>query len=160
MAIKLLDPKAIFKVISATDDALLSETAEELLAASTNADGSAVANPTRYEQYMEEANFDESKLIFKEGCKPDRFVLRPLTADEHADINSKYIFVDTVGKKMVYTNRHKMFLEFFKLSYQGIETGAGVQTKPALAELPYPIQVEMGAVVSLIASLDKNAKKP
>lgn len=159
MAIKRLDPKALFLVISATDEALDNETDAELQSEEKNEDGSPKQKVTRYEEYIEELKLDESKLKFKEGHTPDRFVLRALTADELADINSRYIYVDTLAKKMVYTNRNKMFLEMFTKTFQGLQGPNGSTQKVDTTELPYNVQIEMGAVVSLIASLGKNEKK-
>lgn len=160
MAIKRLDPKAIFKVISAIDDAIELDKPEDLISEELDQDGKPKIKPTRYEEYMEEANFNESKLKFKEGMQPDRFLLRPLTADELADINARYMFIDTVAKKMIYTNRNKMFLEMFVKAYQGIQGADGVVVKVEIDAIPYPVQIEMGAVTSLIATLGKNEKKP
>lgn len=155
MAIKRIDVKATFKVISRHDEAL---DVQETPGASTEPG----ADPalSGYDQYLEELTLNESVLRFKEGQKPDRFLLRGLTADELADINGRHIFADPVNKKVIYTNQNKWFLEMFKAGYMGIEDAEGKTTRPPLDEIPYPIQVELGAVVSMIASLGKNLKKP
>lgn len=153
MSIKLLDPKATFKVIPSSDSALENETPEELQVAEGEA-----PKATRYDQYVENGDLKESVLKFKEGQVPDRFILRPLLADELADINSKYLFIDTAARKAIVTNRAKMFLECFSKAYLGLESG-GKTVKPSLDEIPFDIQVEMGSVVSLLTSLGKNEKK-
>ncbi len=158
MSIKRLDPNAIFKVISSSDDALLNETPEELISDQLDADGNRVMNTTRYEQYTEEMNLDESKLKFVEGKVPDRFILRPLTADETADLNSKYILFSSESKKMTIINKNRLFLEMFRAAYQGIETN-GVITQVPTKEIQFQIQIEMGATVSILTNLGKNLKK-
>lgn len=155
MAIKRLDPKAIFKVISTYDQALDNETAQELLDNQSDLQNLKV---TRYEEYIGEANFDESKLKFKEGLKPDYILLKALSADDLADINGRYVLIDVVQKKTIITNRNKMYIEMFKAAYQGIES-EGKASKVPLDEIEYQIQIEMGAIASLIASLGKNLKK-
>lgn len=157
MAIKRLNPKAIFKIVSQYDDAVDIENIEELKTG-VIVDGVEETRPTRYEQYIE-SDFDEAKLKYKEGMQPDRFLLRAITADELASINSKYLYIDTVAKKVTTLDRNSMFLSLFKLAYSGIESADKVVSKPSTDEFPYNVQVEMGSIVSLITSLNKNEKK-
>lgn len=155
MAIAKLNPKARFKIVSQFDDAVEAEKPDELQPPAEGAE----APKSRYEQYIE-SDFDESKLKFKEGMKPDRIIIRALTADELAEINSKHIVVDTVGKKFITTERNKMFLTMFKMTFEGIESGDGSVSKPSFDEIPFQVQTEMGSIVSLITTLGKNLKKP
>lgn len=162
MAIKRLNPKQTFEVISITDSALLPEEPDfevDANGAPVMLDGEPVKKSTRYERYTENANFDESQLRYVDGHKPDRFILRPLTNDEKAELNSKYTFIDTVKKRIVFTNQSKLLLESFLKSYQGIKSSDGKVERLSVDEIPYDIAIEMGAIVQLISALGKNEKK-
>jgi len=158
MAIKRLNPKATFKIISQTDTALDMETPEELVTG-TDAEGNQILKESRYEKYVGNADFDESHLKFKEGQQPERFVVRALLADERAELNSKYTFVDTAAKRVVFTNRDKLFLDTFSKAFQGLEDANGVLQKLSPEELPYEVRVEIGALVQMLGNLSKNEKK-
>lgn len=162
MAIKRLDPKAVFKVISQHDTAIETETQAEMDAQKLEPKEGQPLPPaplTRYEKYCADGVLDESALKFKDGQKPDRFLLRALTADETADINGRHVLYDTVNKRLIYPNRNKMFLEIFRTGFIGIESADGTTSKPDLAELEFDVQVELGALIHLMAALGKNEKK-
>jgi hypothetical protein len=158
MAIKLMDPKAQFKIVSNHDDALEHETIDELKTGELDENGKEKLKPSRYELYLESESFDESILKFKEGQQPDRFVLRCLSNDESAEINSKYMTVDVVTKTMKFKNQSRMFLEIFNLAFVGLDSGGKLQ-KVSSAEVPYHMAVEMGSIASMLTSLGKNLKK-
>lgn len=157
MAIKKIDPAATFKVISQFDDALVSETPEELKTGEKDAEGKDILKSSRYTQYVE-ADFDESKLVFKEGDQPDRFIVRCLNHAEQGLVNQKYLEVDVVNKRHGYKNQAQMWLEVFKMACTGVESGGKVE-KINADELPYHITVEIGSIISLLTTLNKNEKK-
>lgn len=148
MAIKRLDPKATFRVVSQNDDSLVHESVEELK-----------GEPSRYEQFLD--TLDLSKLKFKEdgSSKPTIFVVRALTNFEVADLNEKYFLFDTTTKKVKNVNQAKMLLEMFNLGCLGIEAENGSIEKVSDQEIGFQTAVEIGAIVNIIGTLGKNLKK-
>lgn len=151
MAIKRVDPTARFKVISELDDALEHETPKELEALRKS------NLPTRYEIYSE--SLDESKLKFKEGSTPTRFVIRCLKNAEVAEIQSKHVVVDTVTKKIEMGNPALAFLDYFKMGCLGIEDEVGKLEQVGPDDVGYGVTVGIGSVISLYTSLGKHLKK-
>ena len=91
MAIKLVDTSARFWIISEFDDALLSETPEELVElVKTNGE-------TRFLKYSK--TLDESNLKFVEGKQPTYFQHRALTEKERIGIQEQYFKVSTADGK-------------------------------------------------------------
>jgi hypothetical protein len=154
MAISRVNPSARFKVISELDDALERETPEELEALK-QPDGTSL--PTRYEQYAE--NLDESKLRFREGAKPDRFVIRCLRNEEVAEIQAKHLVVDTTAKTTKLGNPALAFLDYFKVGCVGLETAEGNTVKLGSDDVGFAVAVGVGSVIMLFTSLGKHLKK-
>lgn len=158
MAIKKVDPKAVFKVVTAFDDAILFETEEELAALKTKGkDGKEIQGPTRMDKYLE--SMDYTVLKFKEDSKPTIFHVRCLLANELAEINQKYQKYDVINKKVEFTDRNKMMLEIFDRGVIGMENSEGKLEKVLSNDLEYPVGVDLGSIISLITTLGKNLKK-
>jgi hypothetical protein len=151
MAIKRTDPNARFKVISELDDALENETPEEL------AQLKAEKRPTRYEEYSE--NLDESKLRFRDGAKPTRFVFRCLKNAEVAEIQAKHVQVDTASKKIGMGNPALAFLDYFQVGCLGMENDAGQLEQVGPDDVGFGVAIGVGSVISLYTSLGKHLKK-
>lgn len=150
MAIKRVDPKATFKVVSRHDDALVSETKEELEALK------AAGQDTRYEKFLE--SFDLSILKLKEGVQPTYFILRALKHEEMAQINERHFIFDASTRTVKAKNNADMLLEMFSIGCVGTEEN-GQPTKIDVDELPFEVAVELGGVVNVIGALGKNLKK-
>lgn len=143
MAIKRLDPKARFRVVSQFDDAV---------------DRSDSEADTRYAKYLE--SLDLADLKFKEGATPTFFNIRTLSNLELADFNSRYLSVDPEKKHVTYKGQAKMFLEMFDACCESAQDGAdGPAEKITSAEVPLTIAHEIGSIISLIGTLSKNLKK-
>lgn len=151
MAIRKIDPKATFKIISQFDDALINETPDGLAALKL------AGKQTRYEDYLED--LDESKLLLDEKLKPSRFVVRCLKNQEIADINERFTKVDVVGKKVDMVRTNAMFLETFQTGCLGVEDENGKVEKVDAEEIGFAVAVAMGSVISLFTSLGKHLKK-
>lgn len=159
MAIKKIDPKATWKLISSYDDAVIKETEEELEALKTgemDEKGKEKSNPTRYQRYMDD--LDEAKLRLDPAASPTRFVIRCLLNDEQALLNSKYLEVDTVKKTYEYKNGLVMFLEVFNLACLGIDEGGKI-VKITANDIGYGPAAEIGSVIHHFSALGKNLKK-
>lgn len=151
MAIRRVDPKATFRVVSQTDEAVETETAEEQAALK------AAGQQTRYEKYLESFNLGDLK--FKEGVKPTIFHIRSLLNGERADIDEDFLVVDTVSKTVDYKNQKKMLIAMFKLGCLGIEDDNG-KLQPLDAEsVEYSTSIDIGSLVSLSGTVGKNLKK-
>ncbi len=168
MSIKRLDPNARYRVIAPQDEALDSESPEELkaleiaLAEDEKSDSAAPKrNPTRYEKYIEQ--FDESCLRFKEGAKPTRFVLRALRNAETAMLNAKYYTYDTVSKRATNKDLSLYSIEVFGLAVLGIEEeneeGKTVPSKISSEELSLATVMEVAGCVTLLGQLGASSKK-
>lgn len=151
MAVKRIDPKATFKVVCQYDDALDNESEAELEALKAIPD-----SLSRYEKFL--GSIDLNDLKFKDGLKPDVFVVRALTHAEMADINERYFSYDTVEKKLVNKNRSNMLVEMFDKACFGIDQDGQI-VKVASGELPFSVVVELGGIINLIGMLGKNLKK-
>jgi hypothetical protein len=161
MAIKRVDPNAKFKVISEVDDALISETSEELAALRTgkidSATGKEETIPSRYEQYAED--LDETKLKFKDGVKPTYFLIRCLKNNEVAEIQKKHFSVDSAAKKVELSNPALAFLDYFTMGCLGVEAESGKVEKIGPDDVGYGVAVGIGSLISLFTSLGKHLKK-
>lgn len=151
MAIRRLDPKATFKVVSQYDDAVIAETAEELELLKASKE------KTRYEKYLE--SFNLADLKFKEDAKPTHFVVRCLQSLELAELNEKHIEANVVEKTMQFKERNKMLFEMFELGCLGIESENGKVEKIGTEELDAGVVIEVGSIISLMTTLGKNLKK-
>lgn len=159
MAIKKIDPKATWKVISQYDEAVISETAEEKEALKTgevDEDGKDVLKSTRYQQYMDD--LDQSKLVLQPNVEPSLFVIRCIKNSEMAELNEKYLTIDTVKKTANHKNSLAMFLEIFNLCCLGIEEGGKI-VKTSADEIGYGPAVEIGSVIYHFTTLGKHLKK-
>lgn len=169
MAIRRVDPKATFRIISQFDEALIEETNEELEALKTgkkiptgqkDAAGKEItvdeSRPTRYEDYVD--TLDESKLRFKEGEKPTYFVIRCILNSEMAELNEKHLVIDPVSRKIEYKNRGQWFLDHFQRGCVGIEQDGKV-VPVSVDDLGNGVAMAMGSVISLFTSLGKHLKK-
>jgi hypothetical protein len=150
MAIKRIDPKATFEIISEFDSALMLESQEELdELAKTN-------SPSRYMQYVE--NLDESKLKFVEGETPSRFKIRCLLNTELAEIQEKHFVVDVIAKSAKARNSSLMFLEMFNMACLGIVEDGKV-VKLNADDVGIGIAVGIGASISAFTTLGRHTKK-
>lgn len=151
MAIKRVDPKATFRVVSQADDAVVQESPEEIAALKASKEKS------RYDKFTESLAIGD--LQFKEGVKPTYFHIRALLNSEKADIEEKYLVVDVEKKKITFKNQKKMLLEMFELGCVGIEDERGVVAKVVDGEIPYDVAIDIGSLISIATSLGKNLKK-
>lgn len=159
MAIKRIDPTAKFKVIVSSDDALQSETPEEMEALKTgviDANGKPERNPTRYERYLE--TFDTSILQLKDGAVPTIFVVRGLLSMEMATITEKHYRFDPTQRKTVCDRPNAMILEMFDVGCLGEQTETGV-VKVARDTLSYQVASEIGGAINIITVLTQDLKK-
>lgn len=151
MAIRRVDPKAVFKIVSRFDDSLEAE--DEVPAKEGEP-----KPQTCYEKYIE--SFDLNELKFKEGLKPTLFHVRCLKASELAEINQKYQIVDTVKKTITYRDQNLMMLEIFDRAIIGVQEGDGSpMEKVSSDEVGFHIATEIGSMISLLTTLGKNLKK-
>lgn len=151
MSIKRIDPKATFDIVSAYDEAVQHETAEEMEALRAS------KGLTRYEKYLE--TFSISELKFIEGQSPTIFRVRCLLSSEKAELDEKFQTIDTVNKRIEYRNRNEMMLEIYKKACLGIVNESGSLEKLGIDELEYKVVTDIGAAISILGSLGKNLKK-
>lgn len=151
MAIKRLDPTRTFDIVTFGDDAILHETAEELVALSE------LKQPTRWEKYKE--NMELKELKFVDGKKPDLFVIRCLKNDEKAGMHEKYLTVDVEKKTMGFRNKTEMIFETFDMACLGIRKEDGSIEKVTRNEIPYVVAMEVGSTITMLSELSKNEKK-
>lgn len=150
MAVKRLNPEARFKIICEFDDSLVPETEAELTATAPGA-------PTRYEQYLEE--LDESKLQFRDGAAPSRFVLRCLTSSELGCLQEEYFGYDEERKSQVFKgSRSKYIRRVFELCVISIIDENGVEAKVTPDEIGYGVMAAIGSTVSMFTALGRNSK--
>lgn len=154
MAIKKLDPKARFRLVAQMDDAIDNT---DYPAPQDQPEAKADLSADRYARFLD--SLDMSVLKTVEGQKPSVFVVRPLANIELAELNSKYLTIDAEKKTARYRDQVKMFLEMFDLCCEGMEMEDGTLEKVLSSEIPYGVASEIGSIISLIATLGKNAKK-
>jgi hypothetical protein len=160
MAIRKLDPNAKFRLICELDDALISETSEELEALKTgkkDEDGNETLNPTRYQEYLDD--LDESKLKMRDGAKPSYFHFRCLTNEEMGILQEKYFDYDVKEKRPKFKgSKTEYFIELFRLGVIGLEDDGQI-AKVSANEVGYAVMVAVGSAVNIFTSLGKHLKK-
>lgn len=157
MSIKRVDPNAVFKVVCRFDDALEHETAEELKTDQKDDQGKEVLKQSRYDKFLETLNL--SDLKFKPDVKPTIFHLRCLKTKELANLNTKYLVVDTKNKTMDYRDYNSMVIEYFEKGVVGIEAEDGKLEKISPDDLEFKVVNEVGSIVLIMTSVSKNQKK-
>lgn len=151
MGIMRVNPKATFRLICESDEAIQHESADEL------AELLAAGKPTRYERYSE--SLEEKDLVLKEGVKPDYFTVRCLKNSEFADIQGRHMVADTVNKKVTTKNASLMFLEIFNAACIGVEDGDGKTSPITSDELPFGVATSIGATIFNWTAVGKQLKK-
>lgn len=151
MSIKRLDPKATFELICELDSALQSETPEEL-AAIKEAKGQ-----TRYEQYLE--SLDESKLLIRDGEKPDRFVFRCLKNSETAELQTKHMQFNPETKSYSAKNDALYLFDVFDRACLGLRQEDGSIDKINSDELGFSVAVNIGGAISIFTASGRHVKK-
>lgn len=151
MAVKRIDPKATFRVIAESDDALESEGPLEQVQLLKE------GKTSRYQQYLE--NLDESKLIFKEGAKPSYFQIRCLLPTEKAQMELKYTRPNLATGKVEVKDPILMMHEYFDSACDGIIGDDGKVEKVKADDLAPGVALQIGTVISIYTSVGKNLKK-
>lgn len=157
MSIKKINPDAKFKIVYELDDALETETVQELDTGEKAADGSPVLKQSRYEKYFN--SLDIADLKFKEGMTPTVFIVRALKNFETAELNEKYISIDPATKRLTNKSPNKMYLEMFNTACLGEEKTDGTIVKILPDEIGFAVATNIGVMISLIGILGKNQKK-
>lgn len=151
MAIKRIDPRATFDIVSVYDESLVFETPEELEELKKSKE------LTRYEKYLE--SFDLSVLKIREGESPTLFRVRCLLASEKAELDERHQSFDMAKKTIEYKNRHAMMLDMFKKACLGIVNESGGLDKVGIDDIEYKVATDIGAAISILGSIGKNLKK-
>lgn len=150
MAVKRLNPKTTIKIVSQYDSAL------DLPPSTVEGEESPA-----WKEFVE--SFDLSVLKFKDGEEPSIFHVRPLLNTEMAEINEKYVHVDTAKKKVELKRYTSMLLEMFDIGCVGMEEKDAegkiklVQIKSD--EIPYRDATSLGSLVSILTNLGERSKK-
>lgn len=149
MAINLIDPNSQFQLISQQDDAILHESAQELLDLKEG-------SKTRFDHYVETR--DASSLKFKDGTKPTLFVVKPILNTELVEVNERYISYDPVQKQVINKNRTGYYLDIFNKSVVGIQNEDGSVTKVTGNQVPLPHVVSIAASIIYYANVGQKLK--
>lgn len=146
MAIKRLDPKAVFKVISTTDDAVDKE--------KSDLPGYATS-------------LDLSKIVFVEGQVPTFFLVKNIGATDYIAIQERHFQVkppskDSEGKEIKATvkvvDQGIMMLKYFEIAVKQIEEGGQV-IDISMDQFPPALLQEVGAYAMLHSELGDTIKK-
>lgn len=144
--IKRIDPKAVAKVVSVSDDAI-------------DLEGSNV------KAYAE--SLDLSFLKFKEGIKPTFFLLKNLGARRQAELKNKYYAIKPPemgadGKltkaQVEIKDQTNMLLEYFESCISQVEEDGKV-TSITLDEVDFLTVQEVGGYAMLYATIGDKLKK-
>jgi len=151
MSVKRIDPNAITKFVSVTDDAIDTDKCD-------------------LKDYAKGG--DVSVLKFKDGMKPTYFLARPIGIDAQTDISTDHMVIepgqpsDNKGKpsdspvaaRVRFKDETRMMIRYFRSSILSVEED-GV-TKPCAAEEFSPsLVVEIGSYVFLLTQLGPAQKK-
>lgn len=150
MAIRLIDPKAQFEIVSEHDPSVIGETADEL-AELRKSDGSA-----RYQKYMESLNVSDLKLADNEP--PSMFVVRCLKNAELAALQEKYLSFDPKSAGLVLNNRTQYFVDIFNMCCLGVRQVDGSILKISDEDVGLKHASTIGAVIAYATTAGKNLK--
>jgi hypothetical protein len=146
MAIKRVDPKAVVKIVSITDEAIDVE-------------------KSNLKAFSEDR--DINHLIFREGQFPTIFHVGNVLAEKQAELKSKHYeiippSIDKDGKqvkaKVKVKDESLMMIEYFKAGVKKMEEN-GVLEDPNVEEIPFAVLEEIGSYVMLRATIGDKQKK-
>jgi hypothetical protein len=146
MAIKRLDPKAITKLVSISDEAIDKVTSDVKAYADT---------------------LDVSHLKFKEGELPTYFIIQNVDATLQAELKEKHYKIvpptigadgKPIGAKVNVVGEGSMMIEYFKAGVKFIEDN-GVQEPADITTVPFIVIQEIGSYVMVRTSLGDKLKK-
>ena len=142
MAVKRLDPKALHKIVSATDEALDLEKSD-------------------LKGYAE--TMDLSKLVFKEGLHPTFFLAKNVSAIDYVTLHDKHFIINPPTKEggkahVEIKDQGVMFIKYFELAVKQIEEN-GVVQDITMDMFPGSVIHEIGSYVMLLAEVGEARKK-
>ena len=144
--IKRIDPKAVTKVVSSTDEAVDLELSDTKAYASS---------------------LDLSFIKFKEGMKPTFFLVKNIGARRQAELKNKYYKVvpphnDKEGKlipaKVEMLDQTNMLIEYFETCVSQVEEDGKI-VDISMDEIDFLAVQEIGGYAMLIATVGDNLKK-
>lgn len=167
MAIRRIDPKATFKVVSPTyDEAIDSENSpsiideemkknQEKLIAEKPELADQFKDPGKKLKYMDTLDLADLKIV--EGKTPTYFVIKNLLVQRKTELMAKHVLVDTSGKNSQMSNMMLLFIELFKECCTHIEDG-GQLIKVSVDEFPAEIVQEIGSIIFNRSAADAKTK--
>ncbi len=156
MAIKLIDSKARFEIVSQLDEAVVNEPLAELLDG-VDTEGKPKYKPGRFSKYMDTLSLSDLKLDETKGA-PTLFVVRCLTDKERAELQEKHLVVNTEKKTMEFKNQGQYLIDCFDLAITGIKnTDGSIQTVTS-ADVGFTHAQSVGGTISYMTSIGKHLK--
>lgn len=149
MAIKLLDPNAIHKLVSVSDDAIDLELTKD----------------EDFKAYG--STLDISKLKFKKEIHPTYFLVRNIDPLLQTEINEKHYALippsvdkdgNKVSAKVDVMNRAGMMVKYFMEAVKEIEDN-GVKKVVEIKQIPFDILQEIGSYAMILNTLGDKLKK-